>query len=416
MIHTRAPGKLYVAGEYAIVQPERVAVIVAVNKFIHVKLTLADGEGTIRTRGGHFAPIVWRHVDGVPVFDAVREDYAANAITTIEKLRAERSFEARLYDIEISSELVEDDGRKYGLGSSAAITVAIIDAVAQLYGIELSRLDVYKLAMISVVRREPKASGGDIAAAVLRGWVLYRSPERAKIREFAERNSVTSTLQSSVWDEVCMVQLPPARADFLVGWTGTPASTEHAVSKVTSRSRTRAGVASQAVTELFKSSDAMVKSLVGHLRAGESIAHDIRQARSILNALERETGVVIETPLLKHLADCAENCGGVGKSSGAGGGDCGIAFMPEGSDHAELLSQWRSAGIEPLPLRVTPPAESFAEPHAGASATSCVKVSAKVSAENRAESSSNSYIDSHPLPRGTSPGTNETHTTKEESE
>ena len=39
MIETRAPGKLFIAGEYAVVEPGQPAVLIAVDRCITVQLT-----------------------------------------------------------------------------------------------------------------------------------------------------------------------------------------------------------------------------------------------------------------------------------------------------------------------------------------------------------------------------------------
>lgn len=68
--------------------------------------------------------------------------------------------------------------------------------------------------------------------------------------------------------------------------------------------------------------------------------------RSALLALSQETGGAIETIHLEKLIAIA-NRYGAGKSSGAGGGDCGIAFTS--TDMLERLhKEWQEAGIVPL--------------------------------------------------------------------
>ena len=48
MVRVSVPGKLFLAGEYAIVEPAHSAVLVAVDRFLTVELTATDGED----RGG----------------------------------------------------------------------------------------------------------------------------------------------------------------------------------------------------------------------------------------------------------------------------------------------------------------------------------------------------------------------------
>ena len=47
MISQSAPGKLYIAGEYAVVEPGHRAVLVAVDRFITVRITPAEHAGRI---------------------------------------------------------------------------------------------------------------------------------------------------------------------------------------------------------------------------------------------------------------------------------------------------------------------------------------------------------------------------------
>jgi phosphomevalonate kinase len=48
----------------------------------------------------------------------------------------------------------------------------------------------------------------------------------------------------------------------------------------------------------------------------------------------------------------AEACGGAAKSSGAGGGDCGIVIADQKTGILPLMSRWEKAEITPLPLHV----------------------------------------------------------------
>ena len=68
--------------------------------------------------------------------------------------------------------------------------------------------------------------------------------------------------------------------------------------------------------------------------------------------MSEQTGVVIETPLLKELCQIAIRHGGAAKTSGAGGGDSGIAFVFSKKQIKPIKDEWKNKGITPLPLRV----------------------------------------------------------------
>lgn len=77
----------------------------------------------------------------------------------------------------------------------------------------------------------------------------------------------------------------------------------------------------------------------------------IKENRRLLQNLGLQAGVQIETELLEKLAQIAVDCSGAGKSSGSGGGDCGIAFLPDSRAAEKVKSAWQETGIMPLPFR-----------------------------------------------------------------
>ena len=58
----------------------------------------------------------------------------------------------------------------------------------------------------------------------------------------------------------------------------------------------------------------------------------IRQNRAIIRKMDDQASVDIETDKLKSLCDIAEKHGGAAKTSGAGGGDCGITIIHQNVD------------------------------------------------------------------------------------
>ncbi|MDY5131145.1 hypothetical protein R6G99_06465 [Actinotignum timonense] len=59
---------------------------------------------------------------------------------------------------------------------------------------------------------------------------------------------------------------------------------------------------------------------------------------------------------MTHLCDVAAELGGAAKSSGAGGGDCGIALVGSDVDKDAVYRGWRAAVIS-APMR--PPARNW---------------------------------------------------------
>jgi len=110
------------------------------------------------------------------------------------------------------------------------------------------------------------------------------------------------------------------------------------------------------------------------------IMRQIARNRALLAGLSRIGGRTIETTKLSRLVEIALDHGATAKSSGAGGGDCGIALCPPATDLVALRAAWETAGIRPLDLSVYSQDSSAAcaadptEAHADSSTASPVKV------------------------------------------
>lgn len=367
MIETRAPGKLFIAGEYAVVEPGQSAVLIAVDRCITVRLTESEGAGRIHSSEYGQAPVIWRREDDGEhiIVDERPFDYVLSAISTVEELRSGRGASPRYFDLEISSELNDADGRKFGLGSSAAVTVATIAALDEFYELGLTLTERFKLAVLATIAISTKASGGDLAASTFGGWIRYSSPDRAALHAHREAHGVVSAMTCAEWAGCSARRVtPPSSVDLLVGWTGSPASTEHLVKRV----HTPSERADQASTEYSESTPApekprplvsfaaeshtLVDDLVAAFDADDAEASmtTIRSVRALLQRLSDSTRSLIETEALHDLCEIAETHGAAAKPSGAGGGDCGIALAHSHTEAQTILSGWEAAGIRPLDL------------------------------------------------------------------
>lgn len=335
MIETRAPGKLFIAGEYAVVDPGEPALLVAVDRYLHVRLTeiaLAANETFL--------------------FESPSE-HVGEAVRVMEQLRTERGLPARGYEMAISSELEDEQGRKFGLGSSAAVTVAVVDALDRLYRLGLSSRDRFKLALLATVATSPRASGGDLAACTFGGWLRYSSPDRAALAAERLAHGVGATLESEAWADFSFEPLPaPVGLELLVGWTASPASTAHLVDGITAAGDAGNGSALPHQTFLARSRDCVTAIERGLGDDPADVQRALREARTLLRGLGESRGTLIETPSLTALCEIAERHGAAAKPSGAGGGDCGIALAGAGSDIAGILREWERLGIRHLDLAI----------------------------------------------------------------
>lgn len=352
-----APGKLFIAGEYAVVTPGEPAVLVAVDRVLTARLTECTGEGSIHSPEYGQAPLRWRRGrDGVTIDREHHPyDYVLAAVRIAERLRAELGLPPKVFDLRLESGLDDATGRKFGLGSSAAATVASVRVLDEFLGLELTPMQVFRLAMLATIEVAPAASGGDLAASTFGGWIGYRSPDRTLLRERASSRSIAELLRSDdAWDGSEVVRLPPpAHLQLLVGWTGSPASTERLVEAVTENAR----VGDVDMPAFLFDSRACVTQLWQALATGDDLAalSAIHEARRLLQRLGKASRVAIETERLAMLCDAAERIGAAGKPSGAGGGDCGIVLAPRDAHVADMMRTWEEHDIRHLTLAAHPP-------------------------------------------------------------
>lgn len=350
-----APGKLFIAGEYAVVSPGEPSVLVAVDRYLTVTATESEVTGSIHSPEYGQLPLRWtRGEDGLSIDPEHHPyEYVLSAITVAEQVRDELRIPPRLYDLRIASGLDDASGRKYGLGSSAAVVVATVRALDEFYGFGLERMELFKLALLATIRVSPTASGGDLAASTFGGWIGYRAPDRDRLRDRSEGGPIVPLLRGEAWDGLEIVRLrPPEQLRFLVGWTGEPASTGRLVDAVGRRSRAGAVDHPGFLTE----SRECVSGLWASLDRGDDDAtlSAIRHARRLLQQLGTQAGLAIETPRLARLCDLAEAAGAAGKPSGAGGGDCGIVLAPPAADIPGMLRSWEDHDIRHLTVGVHP--------------------------------------------------------------
>ncbi|MFT8926060.1 MAG: phosphomevalonate kinase [Bifidobacterium sp.] len=421
----RAPGKLYVAGEYAVVEPGHRAIVVAVNRFLDVRIHASDFEarqGSLQSNRFTRSRVQWHRSHDTIVVDSADQSgwgFIINAIRVVERFAVEAGKSLRYCDISVSSGLDDASGKKYGLGSSGAVTVATVQALCDFYHLEIGEMERYKLAFLAANEVQPSGSGGDIAAGTFQGCIAYSSPDHEWIAARVGHDAQTETLQRAApsvgidrtgldrrsgevsgiarligmdWPGLSIERLPvPSDMKFLVGWTGAPASTPELVANVQHSVHggditdqgfaAESGDASERVRDtdgkshdspalglgdametskerygrFVRDSDACVTAMADAFRRGDvsAIQTQIRAARRILLSLTDITGTIVETRALNDLVRIAQSHGAAAKSSGAGGGDCGIAIGGPEVDSDAIRADWNACGIEALDLHIS---------------------------------------------------------------
>jgi len=200
---------------------------------------------------------------------------------------------------------LRQDGRKLGLGSSAAILVASLFALERgrdpSADAEALRRKVFERALVAHRKAQQGGSGVDVASCTFGGTLVYRLVAGG---QELERVALPPGLSLEIW--TCPTSASTRELLAAVERLGTAQPREHA------RWLGAQSAASVEAAERVAAGDA--KGLLGALGA---------QYRALLG-LGRAAGVPIVTSDLEALGPEAQAEGGVVFPAGAGGGDVAI--------------------------------------------------------------------------------------------
>ena len=324
MIAVKTCGKLYWAGEYAILEPGQLALIKAIPIYMKAEIAFSDSY-RIYSDMFNFAVDLTPN----PAYSLIQE-----TITLGEDFLTYHGKTLRPFSLEIRGKM-EREGKKFGLGSSGSVVVLVVKALLTLYNLSIDQELLFKLASAVLLKRGDNGSMGDLACIVAENLVLYQSFDRKKIAAWLQEESLATVLERD-WGFSILHVKPALECDFLVGWTKEVAVSSQMVKQI-----------KQNINQNFlTSSKATVVALVEALEQGnaEKIIEQVETASQLLEGLSAD----IYTPSLRQLKEASQYLLAVAKSSGAGGGDCGIALSFDVQSTETLKNRWADLGIELL--------------------------------------------------------------------
>lgn len=317
-------GKLYLAGEYAVLTAGQPAIIKAIPIYMTGEIQTASAYRLTSDMFEHSA-----NLESDPDYALIQETVGA-----MNTYLLALDYQLQPFSLKISGKM-ERDGKKFGIGSSGSVVILTLKAMAALYELDLEPELLFKLASYVLLKRGDNGSMGDLACIAYEDLIYYRSFDRELIRKRMDKVDLLQLLAEDWGFEIRSIK-PRLAMDFLVGWTKQPAISKDLVNQVKS-----------AISESFLTgSRTQVDALERALLAREKLA--IQSSLEKASQLLERLSPAIYTDRLKVLKEAAEGLNCVAKSSGAGGGDCGIALSFDVTSSKQLIQAWQAAGIELL--------------------------------------------------------------------
>ena len=305
LVIATAPGKLILTGEYAVLDGAP-ALVTAVDRRAIARRDAVRGSS--------------------PFLLAVAREIAARRGDNDGATRAALAIAVD------SSAFYDTHGNKLGIGSSAAVTVAATAcALAEVGALDLG--EVFAIAQAAHAEaqgaRGARGSGADIAAATYGGTLAFT----------------------------------PATPSRRVGWpksvalvpfyTGASADTAMLVSQVTDARETRRTEIDAALVAIGDASRAAISAITA---PAELVATAMVAAMSLaavgIDRLALASGVDLVPACVTAARHGLARLGGTAKTTGAGGGDVGVAVVSAAADVSEVTRILIESGCKPLRLSV----------------------------------------------------------------
>ena len=243
-------GKLYLAGEYAVLTAGQPAIIKAIPIYMTAEIQTAPDY--------HLTSDMFEHSSNLePDLDYVLIQETVGAMNTY--LLA-LGYQLQPFSLKISGKM-ERDGKKFGIGSSGSVVILTLKAMAGLYELDLEPELLFKLASYVLLKRGDNGSMGDLACIAYEDLIYYRSFDRELVRKRMDKVDLQQLLAEDWGFEIRSIK-PCLAMDFLVGWTKQPAISKDLVNQVKS-----------AISESFLTgSRTQVDALERALLAGDKLA------------------------------------------------------------------------------------------------------------------------------------------------
>ncbi len=354
-ITVKAPGKLYLAGEYAVVSPNQSALVFAVDAFIELSVFASATREIIDNDGSQYS---WELNQSKEVI--INGDYENELSLTASAMTVSLNYVAQKLDIdisnlkltlEISSDLQNSAGKKYGFGSSGAASVATCRAILMLFNIDSLftqyefQVLIFKLAALSQMRLEKLGSFGDLAASSLSGMVHYQNFDRSFIVDEKLESSSIKLLAESNWPGLILRSIElPKEWELSIIWSEKASSTEDLL-KLKGKE-----IAESEMRLFLEESNKIIFNLIEAIKTANwsDFSLNLKKNADFISEHLAKQLRPYNLDIFDRAKEIAEAESAIFKISGSGAGDCAIAISPNHDNAMKVRKNWEATGLKVL--------------------------------------------------------------------
>ena len=219
-VQIAVPCKLMLAGEWGILEPGNRCIVMAINRYVCVDARRSSQWLINAPDLGIVGVSVSIDNGSLVVTSAITHDrrekliFVSKACETALRYLGEKGIKTQACELTISTPGLYGQYGKYGLGSSAAVTVAVIKALLIMHGFDCTSdvacLLIFKLSSIAhYVAQGSIGSCFDVAASASQTTVIYRRFDYVWLRDMLMSHGSLAMLVESPWPRLELdLQLP----------------------------------------------------------------------------------------------------------------------------------------------------------------------------------------------------------------
>lgn len=352
-----APGKLMLSGEWSVLEPNNMCIVLAINKKVKVKIK-ENNKKEINITLNNFGIKTKTILENQKlIFDSENPvlNFTKKSLETTIKYLQEIGTKIKFFDLETETIMGNKGMAKIGFGSSAATCVAITTAILKVHKqdlkIEEQKEKIFKLAIIShYLAQEKIGSGFDIAASTFGGTLIYKRFDAEWLQKELQQKNISHIVEQK-WPLLYYEKIElPKNMLIIAGFTGKSASTKELVKKILYYKKNNKANYERAMKNISEITEKLAIALKKSNKT--AIIELIKQNRLALKNLGETSETNLETEELRKIAEIAERHGGAGKFSGAGGGDCGIAVCFDKKTLEKIKNEFKRESIEPINFEI----------------------------------------------------------------
>ena len=348
-VRIKVPGKLIVIGEYAVLEGAN-ALVAAVDRYVIVTVSTSSEENLcqITSNLDSTAFVFTLNESGKLTPKTVSDQNRANAlkfaITAIEHTcnqisNLDINLNAFQLHIDTTQFYAMGNKSKYGLGSSAALTVGVICALLKFYATDdhlfKNKLDLFRFAINTHLHAQGnRGSGIDISASIFGGVSVYNIGLIAKIDTDPPREK---------GERLADLYMMPV-------WTGVPVSTRQMLSATDNFKKEDYSGYRETMLALKDLSDLGCIAYMNNDK--RNFLEIIENYYTVLKNFSDKSKITIISDVHQKISGLIHNAGGIYKPSGAGGGDFGLAFFEDSDAKKRAQHLLRQNDFILMPLKV----------------------------------------------------------------